>query len=241
MISQAIEVAELTPQSDVARWVQLESAIMQAYFARDVQAFQSWIQFDFTDDSAWGRYYAALAGFFAIPVLGGGHERTRELAGAALSVLDTMPMQSREQELEKLILDGCLCGHLARVAGVIDRARYGYRASSAVRQAYKMAATHPRTVYVYASAAYATARPFSRDADEALALLHRSQYLFEQTSLADPLPNWGYLNVLLYLVEVHLRRREIIQAQQVAGKLGRVVKSGQYIVIDELFAKVARA
>lgn len=111
----------------------------------------------------------------------------------------------------------------------------------AVRQAYKMAASHPRAVYVYASTAYALARPNSRDAEDAFELLQRSQYLFEQPSLADTLPAWGHLNVLLYLAEVHLQRREIVQAQQLACKLGRLATGRKYIVIDELVAKVARA
>lgn len=241
MTSQSIVSSGLAPESDVARWAPLEWAIVQAYFARDVHTFQDWTQSNFTDDSAWGRYYAALARFFAIPVLGGDHHRTLELAKSGLSLLDAMLVQTREQELEKLILDGCICGHIARVGGVIDRARYGFRALGAVRQAYKMAASHPRAVYVYASTAYAVARPYSRDAEEAFELLQRSQYLFEQPSFADTLPTWGHLNVLLYLAEVHLQRYEIAQAQQVARKLGRLAKGRKYIVIDELVAKVARA
>ena len=65
--------------------------------------------------------------------------------------------------------------------------------------------------------------------------------MFDRPAVPGAVPVWGHLHVLLYLCEAHLRRREVVLAQQAVAKLQRMTRGQDFAAVDDVSDRIARA
>lgn len=225
----------------LADWSTLDKAISTALFKRDAETLARTIEELESDPSPWACYYRALALFLAARQAGSDADQTQRMARQAVAALDGMICALEPMEVERLVLSGSICGLLAKHSKGLERGRIGWRAMSEFGQALKLAPENPRAVFAEASASYSMAKPRSREQEGALERLIACERLFEIAARSAQAPVWGHEQLLMYLAEVHLARREVVLAQQAVHRLQRLCFGRQLPAIQDLYLRVAAA
>jgi hypothetical protein len=222
-------------------WRGIDHAIDSAHFAHDRTALQSLMASLGSDDTPWGRYYSALAQFLMACLPGTDPADGIALARSALQAVDDCEATAVQMQVERLVLSGSICGLIAKLSSGQQRARVGGRAMTDLNQAVKLGPDNPRGIFSQARAALGMARPGGRDAEEAFVRVRHSMSLFDTPASACVPPNWGRLQVLLFIAETHRRRGEIVLAQHVHGKLLRAARPHSYPAVADLGARIANS
>lgn len=231
---------EMTSES-IEQWRTVEQSIVAAFLGRDVDDLAR-IAGDLVEDSSsWGRYYCGLAKFFLATTRVTSQEDASRLAHEALELIDNTFVTDPDLELEMLVLSGSISGLLAKLSSGLQRSRIGLRSLGALERAAKLDPYNPRAQFANASAAFSMNRPGSRDSEEAFKRLLHCEKMFERPGARDKLPQWGHIHVQLFLVNAHLRRQEVVLAQQVLSKLERTSRGMNYPVVTELAQRVSAA
>lgn len=163
--------------------------------------------------SFWARYYRALARFRLAGMPGLERDAAKRLLEQALADLDRAAEHPRA-EGERLILRSCVAGQLVGHTTML-RARPGWIAEQALRQAERLCPRQPRLWLARAAAALSMARPGGSDAAQAVQELQAAAHAlpgWAQPAAAAAHPSWGRSDALMLLAQHHHRQGDLRQA-----------------------------